>query len=179
MRLVSSGKRYAQALFELALDRGEPENWRTSLDRAAGIVAEGTLMNILENPKLPVEAKKAILDELLGTMEPLVVNLVYLLMTKGKLRVLGNISRDYERLVDQHHGIARAEVRTAVPLDEKDRERLSALFTELVGYRVVINARIDPSILGGFKATIGDVLIDGSIRSSLESLRKDLLEAGR
>jgi F-type H+-transporting ATPase subunit delta len=174
MRPVSSGKRYAQALFELALQRGEQEHWSNSLDRAAGIVAEGALMNILENPKLPVEAKKAILEKLLGPMEPLVVNLVYLLMSRGKLRVLGTISRAYERLVDQHRGIARAEVRTAVPLHEEERKRLSALFTELIGSTVLIDTRIDPSILGGFKATIGDVLIDGSIRKSLESMKKTL-----
>jgi len=179
MRAASSGKRYAQALFELALEKGRPENWKTSLEYAAGMVAEEALLHILENPKLPVEDKKAIIHRLLGSLEPLVVNLIYLLMTRGKLRVLGAISKDYERLLDQHQGIARAEVVTATALHEKDRKCLSALFTEIVGSRVIIEAKIDPSILGGFKARIGDILIDGSIRNTLNSLRNDLLRSGR
>jgi len=174
MRLVSSGKRYAQALFELALERGEPENCRNSLNRAADTVADGRLMDILENPRLPFEVKKAILSELLGAMEPLVANLTSLLMTRGRLRTLGDIAKHYELLVDRHHGILRAEVLTAVPLNDEERERFSTLFSELVEHTVIIDSRVDPSILGGFKARIGDVLIDGSIRNALESLRKRL-----
>jgi len=174
MRLVSSGKRYAQALFELALERGEPENCRNSLNQAADTVADGRLMDILENPRLPFEVKKAILSELLGAMEPLVANLTSLLMTRGRLRTLGDIAKHYERLVDRHHGILRAEVLTAVPLNDEERERFSTLFSELVEHTVIIDSRVDPSILGGFRARIGDVLIDGSIRNALESLRKRL-----
>jgi len=174
MRLVSSGKRYAQALFELALERGEPENCRNSLNRAADTVADGRLMDILENPRLPFEVKKSILSELLGAMEPLVANLTSLLMTRGRMRILGDIAKHYELLLDRHHGIVRAEVLTAVPLNEKDRERFATLFSDLVGHTVIIDSRVDPSTLGGFRARIGDVLIDGSIRNALESLRKRL-----
>ncbi len=179
MRLVSSGKRYAQALFELALERGDPEKCRNSLKKAADAVADGRLMDILENPRLPFEAKKSILSELLGAMELLAANLTSLLMTRGRLRTLGDIAEHYELLLDRHHGIVRAEVLTAVPLNEEDRERFSTLFSELVEHTVIIDSRVDPSTLGGFRARIGDVLIDGSIRSALESLRKSLVGAGR
>lgn len=179
MPFVSSGKRYAQAAFKLALERGELENWRTCLNQVADIVADGKLMSMLENPKLPLEAKKAILNEHLGRVNPLVVNLTYLLMSRGKLRILSDIAQHYERLLDRHHGLVHAEVLTAVPLHGEDRERLSRRFAELVGNKVIIDSRVDPSILGGFKAKIGDVLIDGSIRNTLESLRKNLVGAGR
>jgi len=177
MRLVSSGKRYAQALFELALERGTLENSENSLKKAADAVADGKLRDILENPRLPFAVKKTVLRELVGDMEPLVENLVSLVMTKGRLRILGDVAEHYERLLDQYHGIQRAEVLTAVPLNDKDRERFSALFAQLVGHSVIIDSRLDPSILGGYKARIGDVLIDGSIRNRLESLKKDLGEA--
>jgi len=179
MRLVSSGKRYAQALFELALERGAPENCRNSLKKAVDTVAEGKLMDILENPRLPFEVKKAALGVLLGDMEPLADNLISLLMTRGRLRILGDVAEHYERLLDRYHGIVRAEVLTAVLLNDQDRERFSALFAQLIGHTVIIDSRLDPSILGGFKARIGDVLIDGSIRNALESLKKSLGQAGR
>jgi len=111
-------------------------------------------------------------------MEPLADNLVSLLMTRGRLRTLGDVAEHYERLLDQYHGIVRAEVLTAVPLNDQNRERFSALFAQLIGHTVIIDSRLDPSILGGFKARIGDVLIDGSIRNALESLKKSLVEAG-
>jgi F-type H+-transporting ATPase subunit delta len=179
MPRVGSGKRYAQAAFELALEKGRLKDWQTGLNHIAGIVADGKLMSMLENPKLPFEAKKAILKEHLGTVYPLLVNLTYLLMGRGKLRILGDIARHYERLLDIHHGIVHAEVITAVPLNDEDRERLSRRFTKLVGRKVVIDSRVDPSIVGGFKARIGDVLIDGSIRNALESMKKALAWAGR
>jgi F-type H+-transporting ATPase subunit delta len=175
MPFVSSGKRYAQALFELALERGELENCGNSLKKAADTVADGTFMDILETPRLPFEAKKAMLSELLGAVEPLVANLTFLLVTRGRLRTLADIAQHYERLIDRHHGILRAEVLTAVPLKDEDRERFSALFSELAGHTVIIDSRVDPSILGGFRARIGDMLIDGSIRNALESLRKSLV----
>jgi len=179
MPFVSSGKRYAQAAFELALERGALENWRSGLNQVAGIVADGKLMGMLENPKLPFEAKKAILKESLGTVDPLVVNLTYLLMSRGKLRIISDIAQHYEGLLDRHHGIVHAEVLTAVPLHDEDRERFSRQFEELVGHKVIIDPRVDPSIVGGFKAKIGDVLIDGSIRNTLESMKKSLAWAGR
>jgi F-type H+-transporting ATPase subunit delta len=175
MRRVSSGKRYAQALFELALERGELETCRSSLKKAADTVADGKLMAILENPRLPFEVKKNILNKLIGAMEPLVANLTSLLMTRGRLRTLGDIATHYERLLDQYHGIVHAEVLTAVPLSDEDGERFSRLFSELIGHTVIIDSRVDLSILGGFRARIGDVLIDGSIRSALESLRRHLI----
>lgn len=179
MPFVSSGKRYAQAAFELALERGEVENWGTSLNGAADIVSDGKLMSMLENPKLSFEAKKAMLKESLGTMEPLVVNLAYLLMSRGRLKILGDISKHYRLLLDRHRGIVHAEVLTAVPLHDEDRQRLSRQFADLVGQKVIVDSRVDPSIVGGFKAKIGDVLIDGSIRNTLESMKKSLTWAGR
>jgi F-type H+-transporting ATPase subunit delta len=175
MRRVSSGKRYAQALFELALERGELETCRSSLKKAADTVADGKLMAILENPRLPFEVKKNILNKLMGAMEPLVANLTSLLMARGRLRTLGDIAAHYDGLLDRHHGILRAEVLTAAPLNDEDRERFSTLFSELVGHTVIIDSRVDPSIVGGFRARIGDVLIDGSIRNALESLRRHLI----
>jgi F-type H+-transporting ATPase subunit delta len=179
MPFGGSGKRYAQAAFELALEKGTLQDWRTGLNRVAGIVADRRLMRMLENPKLSFEAKKAIFKESLGTMDPLVVNLVYLLMSRGRLKILGDISKHYERLLDRHHGIVHAEVLTAVPLNDEDRQRFARQFAELVGHTVIIDSRVDPSIVGGFKAKIGDVLIDGSIRNTLESMKKILAWAGR
>lgn len=67
-----------------------------------------------------------------------------------------------------------AEVVIALPLDDEDKEWLSRQFEEMMGHKVIIDAKVDPSIVGGFRAKIGDMLIDGSVRSRLETLRQSL-----
>ena len=100
-------------------------------------------------------------------------------MSRGRLKIIGNVSRQYERLLDAHHGVEHAEVATALPLDDEDKARLASRFGEMVGQKIIIDAQTDPSIIGGFRARIGDMLIDGSIHNTLESLRKSLIGAGR
>jgi len=178
MPQIISVKQYAQAAFELALEKGELENWRDGLRKAACIITDMKVMSILENPKIPFDRKKVFLKKCLGKVDPLILNVICLLISRGKLKILGDIFQQYEQLLDVYGGIQHVEVTTAMPLDNKNKKKLSDRFAEMVGHKVVIDARVDPSIVGGFKAKIGDTLIDGSIHNTLESLKKRLVEAG-
>jgi F-type H+-transporting ATPase subunit delta len=177
MPRIASGKRYAQAAFELALERDELDGWQTGLKQIAGIAQDEKLVALLENPKLPFAAKENLLRECLGEINPLALNLVYLLVSRGRLGLAGSISQEYDKLVDTHRGIEHAEVITTLPLGDKDKELISGRLGEMVGHEVVIDVQVDSSIIGGFKAKIGDMLVDGSIRHRLESLRKSLVGA--
>ena len=178
MSRIISVKQYAQAAFELALEKGELENWRDGLHKAACIITDVKVVNFLENPKISLDRKKNILKKGFGKVEPLVINVVCLLMSRGKLTILDDIYRQYKQLLDVHYGIQHAEVITAMPLDNKNKKKFSDRFSEMVGHAVIIDARTDPSVIGGFKAKIGDTLIDGSIHNMLESLKKSLVGAG-
>ena len=101
-----------------------------------------------------------------------------LLLHKDRLGIAGDISQQYDRLLDAYRGIEHAEVIIATPLDEEGKERLSDQLWEIMDRKVVIDAQVDPSIVGGFRAKIGDTLIDGSIRNRLEALRKSLTGIG-
>ena len=179
MPRIISGKRYAQAAFELASEKGELAIWRKDLSKAAGIPSDAQLMVLLENPKLPFHVKKSLLEERLGKVSPLVLNLACLLMSRGKLKIIGNVAEQYHRLLDAYNGIERADIVTALPLDDADKDTLARRLGEIVGHRITLDAHTDPSVIGGFRARIGDVLIDGSIRNRLESLRHSLITAGR
>jgi F-type H+-transporting ATPase subunit delta len=179
MARVTSGKRYAQAAFKLALEKGELDSWQASLRRIADITTDEKLVALLENPKLPFEAKKALLAELLGKINPLALNLAYLLVHKDKLGSAGDISQQYDMLLDTYYGIEHVEVITALPLDDEEKKKISSRFGEIIGHKVVIDAQVDPSIVGGIKARIGDTLIDGSVKSKLGALRKSLVEISR
>jgi len=175
MARISSGKRYAQAAFELALEKNELESWQVSLGKIAGIATEAKLMALLENPKLPFDVKRGLLEERLGEVNPLALNLACLLMSRGRLRIAADISKKYNLLVDAHYGIEHAEVVTALKLDDEDKEMISRRLGEITGHKVIVDAQVDPSVVGGFRAKVGDMLIDGSIRNKLVSLRRSLV----
>ncbi|HXZ94335.1 MAG TPA: ATP synthase F1 subunit delta [Dehalococcoidia bacterium] len=179
MAKVISGKRYAQAAFKLALEKGELDSWQASLRKIADMTTDEKLVSLLENPKLPFEAKKTILAELLGKINLGALNLAYLLVHKDKLGIAGDVSQQYDRLLDTYHGIEHVEVITALPLDDEDRERISSRFGEIIGRKVILDAQVDPSVVGGIKARIGDTLIDGSVRGKLGALRKSLVEISK
>ena len=179
MPSVTSGKRYAQAAFELAVERNELESWKESLPRISELGKDRKIMAVLENPKVPVNAKRDLVEERLGQVNPLALNLAYLLLSKGRLRIAGDILKEYDRLVDAYYGVEHAEIVTALPLDEGERERISMQLGALTGRKVIIDAQTDPSIVGGFRAKIKDMLIDASTRHKLEALRRSLAEALR
>jgi F-type H+-transporting ATPase subunit delta len=175
----ASGKWYAQAIFELALEKKVLEAFQQGLERLTDLARDETLMALLENPKLPFEAKTDLMKEGLGEVHPFVSNLALLLVSKDGLRLAGEISRDYQVLLDAYRGIEHAEVTTAISLDEKDREMVSRRIGEILGRKVTLDLQVDPSIIGGFIARVGDMVIDGSLRQNLDSLGKSLLEVGR
>jgi F-type H+-transporting ATPase subunit delta len=173
------GKRYAQAAFELAVERDELEGWKDSLKRIAELTKDVRFLALMESPKLPFSAKKGLLEERLVEVNALALNLACLLTSRGRLGLANNISQEYDRLVDAYHGIQHAEVVTALHLDDEDKERLSRQLGEIMKGKVMVDAQVDPSIIGGFIARVGDTLIDGSIRNRLEVLRDSLAEGSK
>ena len=174
MQKITSGKRYAQAAFELALERDELESWQENLEKLVSLTSDEELMALLENPKLSFAAKKNLLQERLGEINPLALNLAFLLISRGKLGIASNISQQYNILLEALRGVERAELITALPLSDEDKEVISRRLGDMVGRKLAIDAQVDPSIIGGFRARIGDTLIDGSVRHRLETLRKNL-----
>ncbi len=179
MPRISSAKRYAQAIFELAVDRNEFESWQEGLKKIADLAADQELMALLENPCLTFAAKKSLLQGPLKETNPLVLNLALLLVSKGLLRRSAEIARIYGELLDAHRGIERAKVITALPLDDQEKEAISNRLGKIAERKVAVDSQVDPSIVGGFIARIGDTLIDGSVHQKLETLKKNLVEVGR
>jgi F-type H+-transporting ATPase subunit delta len=114
----------------------------------------------------------------LGKIHPLAFNLAVLLVSKGILSRSGDIFQQFNNLLDAHYSVERARVTTALPLATEEKEVVSRRLGKIVNRKVVIDGQVDPSIIGGFIARIGDTLIDGSIRQKLETLKKNLVEAG-
>jgi F-type H+-transporting ATPase subunit delta len=177
MPRISSGKRYARAAFELALEKNQLEVWQEGLKKMADLATDQKLMALLQDPRVPFDAKKSLLQKGLGEIHPFVFNLGVLLVSKGILSRSGDIFQQYINMLDAHRGVERAKVTTALPLGPEEKEGVSRRLGEIVDRKVVIDGQVDPSIIGGFIARIRDTLIDGSIHQKLETLKKNLVEA--
>jgi F-type H+-transporting ATPase subunit delta len=167
-------QRYAQAVFGIARERNELDRWQSDLRKIATLGEDAAFLALLENPKVRFEDKARLLSQWLGDVNPLALNLVYLLVTKGRLGMVGDIADEYQHLLDSYRGIEQAEVITAIPLDDEDRRRLEERLGAVVGKKVVVKPRVDPGVLGGVVARIGGKLLDGSTRSKLMALKKAL-----
>ena len=171
-------KRYAQAVFEIALERKELDRWPSDLRKIASLVKDDALFALLENPEVRFDNKAKVLSERLGDINPLALKLVSLLVAKGKLGMIDDIADEYQRLLDNYRGIEGAEVAevtTTIPLDDEDRLRLAQRITSLVGKPVVLKTKVDSSLIGGIIIRVGGKLLDGSIRSKLEVLNRKLV----
>ena len=171
-------QRYAQAIFELAEARKEFEQWQSDLARIARLAEEPSLIAFLDSPKFNFEDKVKILAENLKDINPLGLNLVYLLVSKGRFSIIGDIVDEYQRRLNSYRGIESAVITTAIPLDEPDRKKLAEHIEAVVGKKVVLTTKVDASLIGGITARVGGKLLDGSIQHRLEVLKK-ALAAGR
>lgn len=167
---------YAAAAFDLAAAEGESERVEGELFAVARAVdSSPQLRDALADPRLPVERKQTLLNELLkGRASDVTVNFLALLAAQGRsgdLRAI--VDRLIERAAASREKVV-AEVRSAVELDQATIDRLTAAIGNATRKRVEVKAIVDPDLLGGIVAQVGDVVIDGSIRRRLQSMRETL-----
>jgi F-type H+-transporting ATPase subunit delta len=170
-------KRYAQAAFEMAQEKQELNVWQADLRKVAGLARDEAVFSLLDNREVAFEEKAKTLAERLGDVHPEVMKMVSMLVAKGRLAMMDDISDEYQQLMDGHRGVegvATAEVTTAVPLDEAERLKIAQRITGIIGRPVVLKPIVDPAVIGGMIIRVGDQLIDGSVRSRLATLKRDL-----
>ncbi len=168
-----NARRYARAVFEIALEKNELERWQSDLEKIAAAVGNEELLAVLESPKIRIEEKSGLLSKL-GDINPLVINLIALLIARDSVRTVAEIAAEYRRMVDEYRGIQPAEVVTAILLDKRDKEKLAENLGAIVGKKVVLESAVDPAIIGGIIARVGGKLLDGSTRGKLLALKKEL-----
>ncbi len=175
----SAARRYAEAVFGLAQSDASYDAWAADLDRLAALLEVPVAAKALTSPAVPAARKLAFITAELPDLRPPARNLVGLLLRHDRLELLPEIAVAYRELLDRLRGIATAHVTTAVPLDDEARAVVAERLARYIGKQVRIEATVDPSILGGVVARVGDTLIDGSVRGRLEALRRRLTAAGR
>ena len=172
-----SAKRYALALYELALERSTVESWYGQLKSCDEILSNQEFAGFLLMPKVSVSKKMGVLSQIIPDLDDMVGNLISLLVSRDSAGSISSIVTEYGRLLDEQNGLERAHVRSAVELDESSKKSLVDQISNIVGKKIELTAEVDPTIVGGLVARVGDKIIDGSIKTKLQGLRKSLVEA--
>jgi len=142
---------------------------------ARTLEANEDLRATLSDAAIPVERRQQIIESLLGgKASPITTTLVSFVVGAGRSKNLPEIIDKLVARAAQERHEAVAEVRTAYPIDEERRERLAEVLGSATGKHVTVKVVIDPSVLGGVVARVGDTVIDGTIRHRLEQLRESL-----
>jgi F-type H+-transporting ATPase subunit delta len=174
----AGAKRYARAIFELAREEGQLEEWARRLAVVRDVLAHPDARSVLANPSIPVQRRQelaASLVERLAGREG--VNLAKLLVAANRTGDLDGIIEEYQLLVDEDAGRVRATATTAVPLDRTDADQLEASLARRLGREVRLNTLVDPAIIGGLVLRIGDHVMDASVATRLQQLRHRLAGA--
>ena len=167
---------YAEALFVVARAEGTLGEVDDELFRfSQTLQGNDELRNALTDAGIPAARRQQIVEDLLGgKASPTTVALVSMVVGTGRARELPNIIK---RLVEMSAAEANkevAEVRSAVPLSEDQRDRLAKALEDATGKQVELKVVVDPSVLGGIVAQVGDTVIDGSVRRRLDQLKNAL-----
>ena len=169
-----SGQRYAQAIFDLALENNEVEQWGQDLEVVSEAFQDSDFAALMKHADMSAADKRAATGSVLAGVSTMVRNLVDLLVSKGSVDSIADVYTSYTELLDQHLGRQRVEVTTAIALDEAEANRITSFVSELVRREVVLTTKVDESILGGLVIQIGDRLLDGSTKARLDGLKNRL-----
>ncbi len=169
-----SGKRYGQAIFELAQEQGAVEQWGQDIALVSEAFEDAEFNALLKHAGVSAEDKRSAIDAVLGDTQPMVRNMVNLLVARSVVDAIPQACQEYTERQDSLEGRQRVEVTTAVSLEPAEVERIAQFVAELIGRAVVITPRVDEEILGGLVIQIGDRLLDGSARARLNGLRDQL-----
>jgi F-type H+-transporting ATPase subunit delta len=172
--------RYATALFELALEEKALDAVRADLDKFDALLdLSPDLMRLVRSPVFGSDEQERALNAVLekAKIGSLAVKFLRLITARRRLFAVRQMIRAFRTLVAKHKGETRAEVVVAEPLADKHLEALKSAIAGAAGKNVLLDVKIDPSILGGLKVKLGSRMIDASLKSKLNSIRIAMKEA--
>lgn len=173
----SIARRYAQALIELVEEDAAAVAGK--LDAFAGLLGDNPVFReVLTSPAFRMEERRKVFDPVMKKLGwgPPLDRFLWYLVEHGRLEAIDDIARVFTGMVDERAGRVRVEVTSAGPLDEPTRAALLKSLTEGLGGQVILDSRVDPSLVAGLSVRIGDLVVDGSLKTQLDTLREQLLQ---
>ena len=177
MPASASQRRYASAAFTVAGRTGDYDAWVQTLGEITRMLQMRSARTVFMSPAVPSTQKAAALDRILPNASPLIRNFLHILVDRDRLDEVPGILDALRELINAQRGIITADVTTAIPLDPEMEQLVAQRLAAHFGgdpHKMSIRSRVDPSIIGGVVARIGDEVIDDSVRGRIERLRRTL-----
>ncbi len=176
MRQTILAQRYARALFSLGKEKGKNESYSKTLGAIAELYKEESIENALINPLYPVEARQKVMAKIgeLAKADTIMARFLDLLVEKKRADILPDIAEQMRVMVDQEQNISHGSVVSAIKLDDKLKKKIQQTLEKITGNKVILEASVDPTIIGGVIAKVGDLVLDGSIKTQLNGLKESI-----
>lgn len=171
---TAAAKRYAKAVFEVAEAEGHVGEWSKRLERVRELFDDPRVSAVLTNPTIATEQRERLVATAPNLLDEESSNLARLLIESGRVEEAAEIEEEFQRLADDAAGRIHATVTTAIALEAGDRDRVARELSKRLDKDVRVSVVVDPRILGGMKLQYGDHVVDASVATRLEQLRRRL-----
>lgn len=177
MKNLAIARRYAKALLIIGKEDGQAEAYREELAGVSQLLSEQkALETAITNPLYDVESRRDVLATTLSklNLSELMRSFLLLLFDKGRIGFIESINTYYQKLADELKGVARAELVSASPLSEASVDKIQKSLADMTGKDIILNITQNPDLIGGVVAKIGDLVLDGSIKTQLVNMKESL-----
>ncbi len=177
MKNLAVARRYARALLLIGKEDGRAETYREELEGFSSLMTkEKSLEQAICNPLYDAACRKKVLQAIAENLEVsnMMRTFLLLLFDKGRIGFINDINRFYQKLADDLKGIARASLVSAAELSEETVEKIRMSLSKMTGRDVCLEVEQNPGLIGGIVTRIGDLVLDGSIRTQLLNMRESL-----
>ncbi len=177
MKQTILARRYAKALFAVGKEQNKYEAFNEALKGVAGLYASNPeVADAFTNPLYPMDVKVKVMKDMIKSMDTdsVMGNFLSLLVEKKRAEILPEIAEEFQVMVDEEKNISHGSVVSAVALSDDLQAKVQETLEKLTGKKVELTTSVDPTIIGGIVAKVGDLVFDGSIKTQLASLKDSI-----
>jgi F-type H+-transporting ATPase subunit delta len=171
-------RRYAKALFSLGKEQDKTGEYSGVLAAIAGLYAdmEAGVSDALNNPLYPLDVRQKVMARIAESAQAdaIMTSFLNLLIEKKRADILPDIAEELQVMVDKDQNISHGSIISAIELDQTLLDKIQATLEKLTGNKVILETQVDPSIIGGIIAKVGDLVLDGSIKTQLNGLKESI-----
>ena len=172
--------RYAEALFDLAIEMNQIDAWQNEMDMVEVVLNENPkILHILKHSKVDFIEKKAIIEKCFASLDRPLYNFVRLLLDKGRIAYLGDICKEFHHLCNESKNIVEGIVYSAYKLNDDEIRALEDSIGKKINHQVELKCKVDDDLILGVKIVIDGKVFDGSMKNRIESMRVSLLRKSR
>ena len=177
MKQIILARRYAKALFSVGKEQNSYDEYNQVLQGVAGLYAANPeVADALTNPLYPMDIREKVMAGMIKSMgvDTIMGNFLNLLVQKKRAQILPEIAEEFQAMVDDEKNICHGNVISAIELSAALQANVQATLEKLTGKKVKLTTSVDPSIIGGIIAKVGDLVLDGSIKTQLAGLKDSI-----